>query len=137
MVAQVLAALLYLGTTHSDLAHDPRVRAQWWEMLVDARFGFAETEEAMFVVQNGDGSLSFVRWASQQLVREAQWNAPLPAGVIAIAHTHPNRAPLPSMGDVRTALRLELPVYVITRSHIMKTQHGETVAVAKGDWRTG
>jgi len=137
MAAQFLAALLYLGTMQGELALDPRVRAQWWEMLVAARYGFAETEEAMFVVRNGDGSLSFIRWISSSILREAQWNAPLPPGVIAIAHTHPNRAPRPSLADIRTALRLKLPIYVITRTRIMKTTDGQTMAVMKGDWRAG
>jgi len=135
MVATFIAAILYLGSFDREIAHDPHVRAEWWEMLADARYGFAENEEAMFIVRNDDGSLCVIRWTPAGMVRGAQWHAPMPRGVIAIAHTHPNRLPRPSPADVRTAMRMDVPVYVITRSRIVKTAGGKTIDVARGEWR--
>lgn len=135
MVAQFLAALLYLGALQGELAHDPRVRVAFWDLLADARFGFGSTEEAMFVVRTADGTLDFVRWVSTRLPHQAQWAAAMPPGVLAIVHTHPNSRPRPSLQDVHTALRRNVPVYVLTHKRIMKTVGGEVVDVMKGDWQ--
>jgi proteasome lid subunit RPN8/RPN11 len=134
MVAQCLAALLYLGVFQAELAHDPIVRAALWDLLADARYGLAETEEAMFVVRGDDGTLAFVRWSSTHTLHQAQWSEPLPRGVIAIVHTHPNRSPRPSLGDIRTAMQSNIPIYVVTRTKITKTFGGSTMQVASGDW---
>lgn len=136
MVAQCLAALLYLGVMHGELAHEPSVRDALWKLLEDAHYGFTETEQAMFIVRGADGRLSFVRWDSLAVPRHAQWNGPVPAGVVAIVHTHPNAMPRPSTMDIRTAERSRLPVYVVTHSRVMKTASGETTVVWKGDWRS-
>ncbi len=135
MNAHWIAALLYLGWIHGELAHDPLVRSRFWDLLAEARYGFAETEEAMFIVHNDDGSLSFVRWTSMHVPHHAQWTAPIPRGAVAIVHTHPNSMPRPSLQDVQTSLRSNLPVYVITRNRIMKTLNGAVFDIAKGDWR--
>ena len=137
MVAHGLFALLYLGMIHGELAHDPLVRDALWQLLEDAHYGYVKTEEAMFIIRGADGRLSFVRWASTHIPQHAEWNAPLPAGVVAIAHTHPNSMPRPSLNDIRTAMRSNLPVYVVTRTRITKTAGGEIEVVSKGDWRIG
>ena len=134
MVTQCLVALLYLGVVHGELAHDPIVRDALRKLLEDAHYGFAETEEAMFIVRGEDGRLSFVRWESLRVRHHAQWNGPLPPGIVAIVHTHPNSMPRPSLTDVRTAQRSNVPVYVLTRTRIAKTIGGETSVVTKGEW---
>ena len=137
MVAHSVAALLYLSivtVVHAELAHDPTVRHALWKLLQDAHYGFAQTEEAMFIVRGADGTISFVRWDPMGVPRHAQWNAPLPLGVVAIVHTHPNSMPRPSTTDILTAQRSELPVYVVTRTKIMNTSGGETNVVLRGDW---
>jgi hypothetical protein len=138
MLAHCVAALLYLGLIHSpiqgELAHDPLVRDELWKLLEDAHYGFAETEQAMFIIRGSDGRFSFVRWTSTGIPHHAQWTAPIPLGVVAIVHTHPNWMPRPSLTDIRTALRSNLPVYVVTRTRITKTIGGETSLVLKGDW---
>ena len=67
-------------------------------------------------------------------LHRAQWSEALPRGVIAIVHTHPNRSPRPSLGDIRTALHSNIPIYVVTRTKIMKTFGGNTMQVVSGDW---
>lgn len=138
MVAQSLAALLYLGVMQGmmqgELAHDPFVRGALWEMLADARYGFAEMEEAMFIIRNPDGTFSFLRWDPSRVPHQAQWSAPIPAGVVAIAHTHPNAMPRPSRMDFHTAMQSKIPVYVVTRTRITKTSGSEEWTVLKGNW---
>jgi proteasome lid subunit RPN8/RPN11 len=134
MVAQVLAALMYFGVMQGELAHDPFVRSEWWKLLKEAHYGHAQTEEAMFVVRAADGHLVFLRWASSHVPLHAHWSEPLPFGAIAIVHTHPNGMPRPSLNDIRTALRCNLPVYVLTRTRIMKTARGITSLVWNGAW---
>ena len=134
MVAHCVAALLYLSVIHSELAHDPTVRGALWKLLEDAHYGHAEMEQAMFIVRGADGVLSFVRWHPTGASHLAQWNAPVPPGTIAIAHTHPNSLPRPSTNDIRTAVASKLPIYVVTRTRITKTSDGETNVIVKGEW---
>ncbi len=51
------------------------------------------------------------------LVADSRWAEPLPNGVVAIVHTHPNWERLPSTIDIRTSQRIHLPVYVVTGRH--------------------
>ena len=135
MFAHVVTTLLYLGAMQNELAHDPAVRAAMWQLMQDTRYGFAETEEAVFIVRERDGRLSFVRWSSTQVPHQARWEGPWPRGVVAIAHTHPNWLAQPSELDRHVARRSNVPVYVVTRTRIVKTSGGETQMVVKGDWR--
>jgi hypothetical protein len=134
MTAQSLAALLLLTVIRPDLAYDPTVRGALWTLLKDAHYGFAASEEAMFIVRDGAGVLSFVRWMATGSPRHAEWSGPVPAGVIAIVHTHPNAMPRPSAADVHTSLRTRLPVYVVTRERVTKTAAGATTVLWKGAW---
>jgi Prokaryotic homologs of the JAB domain len=137
MVAHCVAALLYLGVIHGELAHEPLVRDALWRLLADAHYGYAATEEAMFIVREGDGRLTFVRWERTGIPHHAQWKAAVPRGTVAIVHTHPNTMPRPSRLDEQTAVHNNLPVYVVTRTKIMKTSRGQTDVVLKGEWWTG
>jgi proteasome lid subunit RPN8/RPN11 len=135
MYAQVVTTLLYLSTMQGELAHDPAVRTALWHLMEETHYGFAETEEALFIVRGRDGRLSFVPWTSAQLPHQSRWTGARPPGAVAIAHTHPNWLPQPSRIDVRTATRNKLAVYVVTRTRIVKTSGGETEDVVKGDWK--
>ena len=126
--------LLALFPMFDELAHVPDVRDAFWRLMVDARYGFAETEEAMFIVRDRDGRLSFVRWSSLHMPHQARWTARLPRGVVAIAHTHPNWMPEPSRTDIGTAISTKLAVYVITRTRVMKTSGGATREVLR-NWK--
>ena len=133
MLAVVMTVLFEAAAT-ADVAHDSAVREFFWELMSMTRYGFAETEEAAFIVVS-DGRLSFVRWSSSELPHQARWQGPFPKGTIAIVHTHPNWIPSPSTIDVRTAQRSRVPVYVITRNRISKTKDGKSEVVFEGDWR--
>src|SRR6185295_9360033 len=135
MVATLLSALLFLAPAMPlEITEDPAIRAALWEMFADTRFGHAMNEEAAFIVRAADGSLSAVRWPSSDGPHRSQWKAPVPAGAVAIAHTHPNGQPRPSIADSRTAELMKIPVYVVTRMRIAKTDGINVVTVVEGNW---
>ena len=134
-IAVLIAVLAYAQSAQSsEIANDPQVRRFFWSMMQDNRYGFTETEDAAFVVRREDGRIEFIKWSSETHHR-ATWRGKLPRGVIAIVHTHPNWIPNPSPTDARTAKLRRVPVYVVTRSHIIKTTGEATETVSKGDWK--
>jgi hypothetical protein len=132
MMLNVIAALI-LTLTAIDL-HDPAVHGVLTELLRNARYGCVNTEEAAFLIRDARGATFFVRWRANGELNRATWHGPLPAGTVAIVHTHPNWLPLPSNIDARVARETSLPVYVVTLTRISRTDGGKPMLVAKGDW---
>lgn len=124
-------------TVTREIAKDPVILEGLWEMLGRAQFGFSSLEEAAFVVAAPDGTLSLRRWPATGELNESHWKGAIPADAIAIVHTHPNKFPQPSRLDAQTAVETGLPVYVLTRSTIMKTNAGHTEVVANRPWSPG
>lgn len=133
MIAQLIL-ILYLRSG-GDPIREPEVREMCWTLLGKARLGFAHDEHAAFVVRSDSGSLYFVEWPSNGMIDSARWDGPLPRGAVAIIHTHPNWLPMPSALDARTAARAHLPVYVITRLQITRTDGASPQVVVEGDWK--
>jgi hypothetical protein len=127
--------LAHVPATTGDLAADPSVRAGFWKLVTESRYGFARTEEAMFVVRGAGGAVTFVRWPDSGLHHQARWIGPFPPGTIAIVHTHPNWVPEPSAIDTRLAERIGIPVYVVTRTRISRTAGGVNETLVSSDWR--
>jgi hypothetical protein len=121
-------------TRSGEVATDPAVLPVLWQMLGDAGFGFRHSEQAAFIVRKAGGRLILVRWPEAGEPDTSYWVGPLPDGVVAIVHTHPNWEPLPSKIDIRTAQRSHLPVYVVTRTEVSKTLGGSPQIVLSGDW---
>ena len=91
-----------------------------------ARVGVDDFEHAAFIARDGDGSLRLIEWPWTHGFRSTEWRGPLPPNVVAIIHTHPKQIPLPSDRDVRTAMRLKIPVFALTpRSVCAATATGE------------
>jgi len=132
MIAQVI--LLLLLRPHADPIHEPAIRSMCWSLLGKARFGFAREEQAAFVVRGDDGRFSLVEWPSNGLADCAGWQGALPRGAVGIVHTHPNWLPMPSRIDVQTASRARMPVYVITRERITRTDGSDAHVVLEGEW---
>jgi len=131
----LLVTLLGGGHQPMDMADDPSIRAGFWNLVADSRYGFARTEEAMFIVRGADGAVSFVRWPDAGLHQRAQWIGRFPRGTVAIAHTHPNWIPEPSAVDTRLAAKTGIPVYVVTRTRISRTAGGVSETLVDRDWR--
>jgi hypothetical protein len=137
---EVLTCLtLSLAAPHADVRAEPvrdtTVRASMWTLLADARYGFAKSEQAAFLVRHGD-SYFLVRWPESTLRGKAHWSGAFPPHAVAIVHTHPNWTPDPSALDAQTARVTGLPVYVITRQRISKTIGDATIVVASGEWKS-
>jgi JAB domain-containing protein similar to deubiquitination enzymes len=120
-----------------ELARDPVILEGLWDMLGRAQYGFSHLEEAAFVLAAPDGTLSLMRWPGTGRIDQSYWRGPLPRNAVAIVHTHPNSFPKPSRIDARTSITTGLPVYVITRSSIMKTNGSRTEVVSKKPWIPG
>jgi proteasome lid subunit RPN8/RPN11 len=67
----------------------------------------------------------------------ATYRGRIPDRTLAIIHTHPNARPNPSPDDIATAQKLGMPVYVVTRSMVTRTDGWRTTRVAQGDWNPG
>lgn len=140
MLANVLAAAMMIGSLGKDfqvstIDHQPATRQIFWSLLQKSGQGLSGAEVAAFIVRTPSGGLSIVPWPSPDRTHQARWRGSFPANVVAIAHTHPIRVPEPSPTDLRTARRIGVDIYVITRWKIVKIHRGGQTTVARGDWR--
>ena len=136
-VALAIGLMLLAGTARSSdnlECHEGFV-TQSWELLKMASYGQSPYEQAAFIVRDPSGVERFVRWSFQHRARAATYDLALPDNAIAIVHTHPNPVPLPSDHDIRLAARLNLPVYVVTRTMISRTAGRGVDVVQSGDWQ--
>ena len=113
-------------------------RARFRDVLRAGLFGWVETERAAFIVDHGDGSFDSVTWPASQALRRETFHGQIPEGTRAIIHTHPARWPEPSLQDRLEAVRLGIPIYVLTPRAIYKTERFEVAAVVRDeDWFAG
>ena len=80
------------------------------DLLRCAGYGRTSNECAAFLIADGQ----WIEWPRAAGFQKAHWSGPLPAGVIAIVHTHPRREPYPSSRDSDEAQRLGIPIVAIT-----------------------
>lgn len=132
----LLVTLLATASVASanELVSDSRAMTQSWELLRSANYGQSSRERAAFLVRNEEGGLELVPWQFGAESMRAAYRGAVPAGTVAIIHTHPNGLPYPSRGDAELARRLALPVYVLTRHSVSFTDGSRTELVARGDW---
>ncbi len=110
---------------------DPSVVACFVHVLRAGAYGGRNTERAAFLVVQVDHSLQCRDWPATHEFREARWVGPLPEGVVAVAHTHPQSFPDPSDQDLREASRLGIPIFVLTPKIVTVAHsdgHRETLA---------
>ena len=135
-----LAAVLMLAAAcdvgAAELACDPEVLRQSWDLLRTASWGQSNYEHAAFIVRDDAGHHQFVLWPFSHDSLRAQFHGEMPEHVEAIVHTHPNSRPSPSADDVLLARRLQLPVYVLTRTAIAKTDGVATLFIWMGAWKS-
>jgi proteasome lid subunit RPN8/RPN11 len=93
-----------------------------------------ESELGAFLVRRSDGHLTALRWQPGEAAG-ATYTGRIPPGCIAIIHTHPIVAPQPSRHDIAEALRLRLPIVVITPQAIsVATPEGTTTQLFDSGW---
>ena len=105
-----------------------------WDLLAAARWGTTHYERAAFATVAPDGRVEFIRWPRSDRELRADFAGTLPAGTIAVVHTHPNCCPLPSEHDSALARRLGIAVYTLTRSAVTFTDGRTTRYIVVGDW---
>src|SRR5207245_10467595 len=105
-----------------------------WALLREARYGHSQFERAAFAVRTSDGRVEFVRWPVSPHALRADFEGAIPPNAFAIVHTHPNSCPVPSADDEEVALRLHIPVYVVTRAGLARTTGRQLGFVSFGDW---
>ena len=105
-----------------------------WSLLRLAAYGQSTYEHAAFIVRDDSGEARLVPWPFDRQAFEATFHGAVPPNAIAIVHTHPNSVPLPSAGDAALARRLGLPVYVVTRTLVSRTNGNSTATIWSGDW---
>ena len=93
----------------------------------------SDMEVAVFIVKTPDGHLSCLLWPHTASIRSAHYEGPMPAGTIALAHTHPIYAEKPSRGDVAQSQRIGLPIYVVTRwdLYVVDPTSGDSVELIR------
>lgn len=123
-----------LRVVAADAGPDARTISLSWELLREAQYGRATSEHAAFLVSDADGEIHLVKWRGERRRMSATHYGRIPEGTVAIVHTHPNALPDPSPGDAALARRLNIPVYVLTRTRITRTRGGSPELIAAGDW---
>ena len=113
MYALVLFGVLLFG----DLT---RPQAAFWyaSLLEESGYGHLPRERAAFLIREKDGTLTLEPWPAGG-PRHASFRGQMPAGAIAILHTHPRGEERPSAQDRVEAKRLRMPVVVITAERVM------------------
>ena len=107
----------------------------WYdELLAGSGYGQREHEVAAFLIRERDGSLTLEPWPGGGF-RHATFRGAIPARTIAILHTHPADSPGPSARDHREAVRLGLPVVVISPAGIVAASGGKTRVLVSGTSR--
>jgi hypothetical protein len=94
------------------------VTACFDHLLAGAYYGRTDYERAAFLVLNDDKTISCRDWPASFAFRTAQWSSAVPAGTIAIAHTHPASIRRPSTADLDTAATVGVPIIVLTPAWI-------------------
>lgn len=122
------------GTISSEITCDGAVREQAWVLLAGAQFGRSNRERAAFVVRSANGGYVFQLWPFDVVKLRATFEGAIPAGAVAVIHTHPNTAEFPSENDRLLSARIGLPIYVVTRWRISKAEGGRVESVWHGSW---
>lgn len=124
LVTGIASAATISEVSGGDLLSDPVVREAVLRMLSGTHHGLSRLEIAEFIVRDADGNTTTVEWPETEIFDCAIWVGPLPAGTVAIVHTHPNWQPRPSRIDIATARRAQIPVYIVTQTQVWKTVAG-------------
>jgi hypothetical protein len=71
----------------AGILRDRTVIACFAHLVSGALYGFGTFEKAAFLVLQADHPVRCVDWPSTHEFKQAQWSGPMPAGVVAVAHT--------------------------------------------------
>jgi hypothetical protein len=127
--------------SHASSAHllESTLRPPAYRLWEEAGFGGEPRECAAWVLAVDASHVRWQAWPDGRGYIRARWKGPVPAGAVAIVHTHPAMVdPRPSSQDIETARRIGIPVYAVSRAGIWKAEpDGLVVAVDDKDWWSG
>lgn len=125
----VVLAFAPVSALRADATFDVQsVRDCSVQLLRDSAWGLSgAAEHAAFIIDRGDGVLDCMPWPHTHAYLSEVYHGPIPAGTIAVVHTHPAVRPFPSNDDVDEASRIGLPIYVLTISGVRKAEPNRTV----------
>jgi hypothetical protein len=95
-------------------------------------------ESAAFVVLRGGANFDCVPWPRTNDRHSARFNGRIPAGTVAIVHSHPASQPEPSPHDLNEAQRLGISIFVVTPDAVTMAPAGGPAATVTRDrdwWR--
>jgi JAB domain-containing protein similar to deubiquitination enzymes len=76
--------------------------------------GLGKLERAAFLKINGRGTFDCQVWPAPFAIHRAEWLGATPDGTVAVIHSHPVGSPDPSEHDRQEAIRLGVPMIVVT-----------------------
>ena len=89
-------------------------------------YGVHYAERGAFLVRQSDGSIQCVLWPFSGEFHKISYTAPIPAGTVAIAHTHPRCCRDLSANDRREAERLRIPIIAVSMGTLHMTDGSQT-----------
>lgn len=106
---------------------------QYALLFAKAGFGNDRLEIGAFLVRT-DGGLRLMVWPHRE-VGEAGYVGALPANIVAIVHTHPVHDLEPSSHDREEAVRVRLPILVLTPAAVtVAWPDGTASYLRRGSW---
>jgi hypothetical protein len=113
----------------------PRVNAGAFCLWQASQFGATSTESAAWLVEKGSG-VELLAWPTGAGSHRSAWRGDPPKGAVALVHTHPRAdGPRPSLHDTKLAMRLGLPVSVLSREGVFTAlPSGRVVQERTSDW---
>jgi hypothetical protein len=125
-----LSAFAQVAPATGEFLNDTEIRGFFANILQQGGFGRWKTERAAFIVRDEKNHYRCVAWPTDGHLYRQQFRGAMPAGTVAIIHTHPMELPEGSQGDKETAARLSIPIFVLTPLNIeLITERGVAVPV--------
>lgn len=92
-----------------------------------------EAEMAAFLARNNTGGFRYIPWSRDAATHRSSYRGALPDRLSAIVHTHPDRRSRPSADDAALAVRIGIPVIVLTRAAIWVAEpaHGQLIQIVQ------
>lgn len=106
-------------------------------LLRKSAYGRLGEERAGFLVYDGE-RFHLVMWPPTHLFHAEKWHGAIPAGTVAVVHTHPPSLPEPSLDDRMEAQRVGVPIIVLTATAVeMVTDDGRVHRLRLGMTKEG
>lgn len=120
-------SLSSLTAIDEDLLQSAGMKELLASLVARSGYGRFDVESAAFLRRLPDGTFLADPWPFQRGFRKASFTGKVPDDVVAIVHTHPRQNPRPSLRDQELAMRLAIPIVVLTPESIIVVEADGTV----------